>query len=131
MVAGYLQEFNSPITDGTTLTLVDAVDESNVHLILGPSPSIQHIWPDIFNIIENSNYEGYAIYRTNSSNYIFSGRIWVDSTRKNIFIHELGHILGLGHTSSLYCNIETSSFMCSATPAFEFNTFDIEIIKAL
>lgn len=131
MVAGYLEEFNSLITDGTTLTLVDTVDESNVHLILGPPSSIQHIWPDMFNIIENSYYQGYAMYRTNSSHYIFNGRMWVDSTRKNIFIHELGHILGLGHTSNLYCDFENSSFMCSVALAFEFNTFDIEILKAL
>ncbi|MGO3182353.1 MAG: Ig-like domain-containing protein [Aequorivita sp.] len=131
MVAGYLEEFNSLITDGTTLTLVDTVDESNVHLILGPPHLIKNVWPDMFNIIENSQYEGYAMHNWNSSNYIYKGRIWVESTRKNIFIHELGHILGLGHASDPYCVFENSSFMCSSARASEFNTFDIEIIKAL
>lgn len=130
MVESYLEEFNSFITDGTTLTLVNTVEESNVHLIMGPPSSIQVIWPDMFSLIENSSFKGYALYNTNSNYYIFNGRIWVNSSGTSIFIHELGHILGLGHTSNQYCDSEPLSFMCSVT-APEFNIFDLEIIKAL
>ena len=131
IVAGYLEEFNSLITDGTRINLVDTFGESNVHLIVGPPSSIQYLWPDMFNIIQNSYYNGYALYNTNSSHYIVKGRIWMESTTKNLFFHELGHILGLGHASDPYCSIGNSSIMCSSVQASEFNSFDIEIIKAL
>ncbi|MCK0144740.1 cadherin domain-containing protein [Arenibacter sp. F26102] len=130
MIESFLEEFNALITDNTTLTLVSSLEESNVHLILGAQSSIQQIWPDMFNLVSDSNLQGYALYNANANNHIIEGRIWVNNTNKGIFIHELGHILGLGHTSNQYCDNGGRSFMCSA-PAPEFNTFDVEIIKAL
>lgn len=129
-VASSLEEFNVLITDGTTLNRVNTLEESNVHLILGPPSSIEYIWPDMFSLIENSSYQGYAMYTSNNNNYIYKGRIWVNTSGKGIFIHELGHILGFGHASSLYCDNGDRSYMCSSV-AQEFNTIDVEIIKAL
>lgn len=97
---------------------------------MGPTSSVQQTWPDMFDLIANSSFSGYALYNTDVNYHIFKGRIWVKSTGTSIFIHELGHILGLGHTSNLYCSGENPSFMCSAT-ADDFNLFDEEIIKAL
>ncbi len=130
MIESRLDEFNALITDGTTLTLVNTFEESNIHLISGLQSSIQQVWPDMFNLITGSTFQGYALYNTDASNHIFKGRIWVNNQDVDIFIHELGHILGLGHTSNQYCENGDVSFMCSGT-APDFNTFDVEIIKAL
>ncbi len=130
-VEGYLEEFNAFLSDGTSLVLANSIQESNVRLIMGSTSSVQNVWPDMYTLINGNGFSGYAIYST-SANYIDNGRIWVESGNEDIFKHELGHILGLGHTSDQYCQEgDTKSFMCSNPFASTFNIFDIEIIKAL
>lgn len=129
-VNGYLEEFNSFFTDGTTIELVNSQAESDIHLIMGPTSSVQAEWPDMFSQISGGNFSGYALYNTNGNFNIFRGRIWMNGPSAALFKHELGHIIGLGHTSDTYCDGEATSVMCSAATA-NFNPFDREIIKTL
>ncbi len=129
-VRGYLEEFNSFFTDGTMIELVNSQAESDIHLIMGPTSSVQAEWPDMFSQISGGNFSGYALYNTNGNFNIFRGRIWMNGPSAALFKHELGHIIGLGHTSDTYCDGEPTSVMCSAATA-NFNPFDREIIKTL
>ncbi len=127
-----LNKFNSFMTDGTALSLVDSKEESNIHLILGDKSSIKDVWEDMFKIIEKSEHNGFSMW-AGMNNYITEGRIWVSSSDKGLFMHELGHILGFGHASDVYCGEDDKerSFMCQVSAPSKFNSFDIEIIKAL
>ncbi len=133
MVTDSLEEFNSYFTDGTTVILVNTLETSNVHLIMGPRTLIRPIWPDMFDIIE-FDFIGYALYDKTVNNNIYKGRIWVDLPSRGLFMHELGHIIGLGHATEPYCGVsDNPSIMCplTASTASGFNLFDQEIIKAL
>lgn len=133
MVKASLEEFNSYFTDGTTIKLVNTLESSNVHLIMGPKSSVQSIWPDMFDIINNNGFIGYALYDRTINQHISEGRIWVDLPSRGLFMHEVGHIIGLGHASKPYCDSDNPSVMCpeTASTASGFNPFDQEIIKAL
>ncbi|GAB4511134.1 MAG: hypothetical protein Tsb004_15190 [Allomuricauda sp.] len=130
-IEDYFEELNRLITDGTTILIVDELNQSNVHLMLGPPSSIKQIWPDMYNLVVDTSFEGYALYDWNYSNYINSGRIWLGRPNTGLFIHELGHILGLGHASNSYCGAGDISFMCTTAKAEKLNSFDKEIITAL
>lgn len=133
LVENELVFLNDLITDGTILKTVDSVEESNVQLYLGPSSEIEPFWPDMFELLRNANFSGYALYSYNGSFNIFNGRIWVKNDGMPIFRHELGHILGLGHSSVTYCSAESlddRSYMCSSL-AKEYSDFDKGIIKVL
>lgn len=126
----YLDEFNALLSDGTNIVLVDTLEESNVRLIMGQTSSVATLWPDMYSQIKDGGFGGYALYDTNVDYNIFNGRIWMVDGNEALFKHEFGHIIGLGHTSDVYCEDQIRSFMCPAA-ASEFNTFDGEIIKAL
>lgn len=124
---------NNLISDGTKIETVSMVDESNVRLYLGPSSEIEPFWPDMFEILRNANFLGYAVYSYDGNFNIYDGRIWVANDGMPIFRHELGHILGLGHASITYCGDESlndRSYMCSSL-AREYSNFDKGIIETL
>lgn len=131
-VTNTIDSYNNFITDGTTIVLVDTFGESNVHLILGDAKVTESLWPDMFSLIDGSAFSGYALYNYDSNFNIDTGRIWVNNTGMPIFRHELGHILGFGHSSSQYCgsNPGTRSFMCSNL-ANGFTDFDTGMIRTL
>jgi hypothetical protein len=129
-VEDYLDEFRGFMTDGTTIELVATQEESNVHLIMGPTSSVATIWPDMHELISGGNFGGYALYNTNVSYQIFKGRIWMRNPGEGLFKHEFGHIIGLGHTSDQYCENEVTSVMCSGAAA-QFNALDKKIIETL
>lgn len=132
MVNSTLATFNSFFSDGMKITLVNTLGESNVHLYYGSKNEIINLWPDIYNAIDDSTV-GYGSSSWSSDSpqgekIIDLGRIWVDqNTGMPLFSHELGHVLGLGHSSQKYCD---SSIMCSI-PAQEFSSFDKAMIQIL
>ncbi|MBT8237192.1 MAG: hypothetical protein KJN65_00975, partial [Croceitalea sp.] len=130
-VQEYLNTYNSFFTDGFVIELVSTEEESNVRLILGQESAVSNVWPDMYQKISAGNFGGYALYNSDFNYNINLGRIWVKSDTGPIFLHELGHIIGLGHTRDSYCGqVERNSVMCSG-PASDFSTWDREIIKIL
>ncbi|WP_420601149.1 DUF2927 domain-containing protein [Flagellimonas sp.] len=132
MVNSTLATYNSFFSDGMKITLVNNLDDSNVHLYNGPKNEIASLWTDIYNAIDDTTVGyGSSSWSSNSAEgekIVDSGRIWVDqNTGMPLFSHELGHVLGLGHSSQKYCD---SSIMCSI-PAQEFSSFDKAMLKIL
>lgn len=131
-VEAELEVLNNYFTDGTSLKLVETQEEGQIHLFLGEPAAIEGLWPDMFNLISNQSFSGYALYNGTGSQ-ILNGRIWVQNSGMPIFTHELGHILGFGHASPTYCSNTQGvdkSFMCS-TLSNGYSDFDQGIIKLL
>jgi len=132
-VANALGQFNDLVGNELEFRMVNSVEESSVHLIFGEKEAIREIWPDMFNQIELVNFQGYALYKSANDFEIFDGRIWVKNTSIPLFRHELGHVIGLGHASTNFCEGDFSrnrSFMCSFVKE-DFSVFDEAIIKTL
>lgn len=111
LVTASLNEFNSYLTDGTTIKLVNTLETSNVHLIMGLKSLVQPIWPDMFDLIEHI---GYSLYYSTDRHNICKGRIWVNlSGSRSLFMHELDHIIGLGDSSDNYCVNKERPVLCA------------------
>lgn len=132
-VQNMVNEFNSFFSDGFAIEIVSTLEDSNVHLVQGSRELIRDIWPDLFNAVNENNFGGIASYNTNDNNQITDARLWVGSTGVPILKHELGHVIGLGHSSEDFCDQELPpiSVMCSAALGSQFTTFDRNIIRTL
>lgn len=110
MVESVISEYNDLTAAGNfAISLTDNLTDSNAHVFFGTKNEVEAIWPDMFDIIKDKNYDGYAM--TPSQNAVLvSTRIWVSSEYEVLFKHELGHSLGFGHSDR--CDDE-KSFMCS------------------
>ncbi|MCD8448107.1 DUF2927 domain-containing protein [Tenacibaculum dicentrarchi] len=129
VVKEVLDTYNPLFSDGTKISLVKSAKESNVHLYNSTKDELASFWSDIY------SYTGGAIgYGTTSwsSSYageriINEGRIWVETgSNTSLLFHELGHVLGLGHSSDKYCS---SSVMCGVPTANTLSAFDKAMIK--
>lgn len=128
-----LTQFNGLLDDGISFQLVATLEESNIHLIFGEIEAIQEVWPDMFDAIGDTAFQGYALYNRDFDFNIIRGRIWVKNASIPLFRHELGHNIGLGHSSGNFCERNFSrnqSFMCSFLKE-DFSLFDEAIIKTL
>lgn len=119
--------------NGPKISLIEAIETSNIHLIFGPLASIESIWPDMFAAIGTTNFKGYALYDRDQNFNITRGRIWVRTNSIPLFSHELGHILGLGHARPQLCFGDINyneSFMCSFLKV-NLSVFDTAILQTL
>ncbi|WP_405410501.1 hypothetical protein [Maribacter sp. Asnod1-A12] len=105
-----IEEYNEIFENSDfNITIVDTKEASNAHVFFGETAEVESLWEDMFEIINGKTYSGYAM--TNELNAVLSNsRIWLSSTSKVLFKHELGHALGFGHSER--CEIE-KSFLCS------------------
>jgi predicted Zn-dependent protease len=103
-------QFNQFMVEGDfDISLTEVEEESNTQVFVGTKAEVAAVWPDMYEIIKDKTYDGYAI--TPSENAILlSSRIWLSSDYEVLFQHELGHALGLGHSD--LCETD-QSFMCS------------------
>ncbi|MEL7270682.1 MAG: hypothetical protein AAGL34_14005 [Bacteroidota bacterium] len=126
---------NTFMSDGTSLVLTDTLEDADIHLFVGTYEELEVLWNDIFSIVQQYNFGGYA-----SSNFdlndlsISGGRIYMINQGTSLLIHEIGHILGLGHSSAGFCQNNsnaTLSFMCPAALRQTYSKFDSGIIRTL
>lgn len=132
-VASALSTFTDFFSPNLKCSLVNTLEESNVHLIFGKKDAIKDVWPDMFDQIGETNFEGYALYDSANGYKIYKGRIWVKNEGIPLFKHELCHVIGLGHASEGYCtgNFDSNrSVMCSFLSE-DFSIFDRAIIQTL
>ncbi|MBE7697309.1 DUF2927 domain-containing protein [Tenacibaculum finnmarkense] len=130
IVKEVLNTYNPLFSDGTKISLVKSAKESNVHLYNSTKDELASFWSDIYSYTGGAI--GYGTTSWSSSSYageriINEGRIWVETgSNTSLLFHELGHVLGLGHSSQKYCS---SSVMCGVPTAKTLSSFDKAMIK--
>lgn len=108
------------------MELVDNSGGSNVELFRGTKAELQSVWPDIYDIVQGSSFTGYAIYSFGNNNDIDGGRIWMENDGSGLLKHELGHVLGWGHSDK--CGSEERSIMCPSAGS-DFIPIDREAFR--
>ncbi len=107
-----IEDFNVLFSDGFEIRTVNQQRQANTHVIFGDAASVREVWPDMYQLIRGGQFIGYALYNSNNDDEIYQGRIWVvEEGFLGIVTHEIGHILGFGHSSQ--CE-GARSIMCSS-----------------
>ena len=132
MVTTALAEINDYFTVGDfTISLTNNQSDANATLYLGDVSEIETLWPDIFDIANGSNNQGYAS-TSFSNNLIDDARIWLSIDSEILFKHELGHGLGLGHSNRCGSSEPVGSFMCSTvSPNHNILPSEVEVLRYL
>ena len=128
-VESVIEEYNALFKTGDfSISLVETSEESNTHIFLGDSSELENFWDDMFDVVGESPFSGYAI--TSVKNFkLNDSRIWVSNELESLLKHELGHALGLGHSNK--CDTE-KSFMCSiVTQNNDFLESDEDVLRFL
>ena len=104
-----ISEYNTIFNGNFTISIAETEELANAEVFYGTKEELESHWPDMYQIVKDGDYHGYAI--TPSSSYILSdSRIWISNEAAVLFKHELGHALGFGHSDK--CE-EENSFLCS------------------
>ncbi|MGB6150652.1 MAG: cadherin domain-containing protein [Pricia sp.] len=113
-VESVIGEYNDLFEGGDfSISLTEDSEEANAELFFGTKEEVEALWPDMYDVIKDGNYSGYAM--TPSQNAVLvSTRIWISNPIEVLFKHELGHALGFGHSNK--CDDE-HSFLCSQISA--------------
>lgn len=131
MVEDALNEINAIITNSDfTISITENRSAANAVVFFGSAAQLQGVWPDIFNLVNGSSAAGFTSISF-SNNVIGNSRIWVSSTSEVLFKHELGHGLGLGH-STICASSAPGSFMCPTVfPDFSILPAEREVLRLL
>ncbi len=130
VVDNAITEFNAIFTKGSfRITVVPTIAEANVHLFLGTREELAAFWPDVYPIVKDKPVTGYT-YNDAPGNTFTNLRMWVSNDTEILFKHELGHVLGLGHSES--CSGSHKSYMCSEFDAScTMLPIDVEVLRYL
>ncbi|RRQ49345.1 hypothetical protein DZC72_01595 [Maribacter algicola] len=110
-VEAALEEYNEIFQNSDfNVSLVETLEESNAHLFYGQTSEVEAVWPDMFEIINGGTYSGYAMTSNNAS-VLSNARLWISNPATVLFKHELGHVLGFGHSDKC---VAEKSFLCSS-----------------
>jgi len=128
-VESVLSQYNTLTVDGDfNISLVDNVSDANARLFFGTQAEVEAIWPDMYDIIKDGNYDGYAMTPSQNS-VLVSTRIWISNPIEVLLKHELGHALGFGHSNKC---VDENSFLCSQISADnDFLPVEEEIIRLM
>ena len=103
----FLEELNNLLDNDSSFlsTRVNDISASNVHMFFTDADSFKDIYPQYENI-ELEKYWGYASWSSDFNGYINEGLVFINGpemTENSSIVwtirHELGHILGLKHTT--------------------------------
>lgn len=129
IVENVIAQYNTLTVDGDfSISLVENSFEANATLFFGTKEELENFWPDMYQEIKSSSYDGFSM--TPSANSILtSTRIWISNPIEALLKHELGHALGFGHSNK--CEGERS-FLCSQISTDnDFLTVEEDIIRLL
>ncbi|MFC4095191.1 zinc metalloprotease [Euzebyella saccharophila] len=108
-VEDVMTEYNEIFKDGFNIVTEENESESNATVFYGSEAELENVWPDMYEIVKDGGYSGYAITPSNA-HQLSNSRIWISNPAAVLFKHELGHALGFGHSNK--CQNE-NSFLCS------------------
>ena len=103
----FLEELNNLLDNDSSFlsSRVNDISASNVHMFFTDADSFKDLYPEYENI-ELEKYWGYASWSSDFNGYINEGRVFINGpemTENSSIVwtirHELGHILGLKHTT--------------------------------
>ena len=103
----FLEELNNLLDNDSSFssTRVNDISASNVHMFFTDADSFKNVYPEYENI-ELEKYWGYAGWFSDINGHINEGRVFINGpemTENSAIVwtirHELGHILGLKHTT--------------------------------
>lgn len=131
-----VDEFNSLVTDGFTVEIVNDSIISNAYLFLGTVSDFENLYPDL----PSPSITGFASVYTNNNNNIYKVVIFINpqilfsgTRKKNVIKEELMHSLGFLKHSSKYPESILYSDSNSSNPGFseEYSQRDRDIIRLL
>ncbi|WP_276389352.1 Ig-like domain-containing protein [Eudoraea chungangensis] len=120
-----IQEYNSMFSDGFEISVIDDSLTANVTLHSGTIEELEFLWPDYYEL---------ALRFPGLGGIAGGDRVWIADYAHNsrTIKHELGHMIGLGHSPVEECGFGAeNSIMCGGVGGAgnRFNEIDVGVIQ--